>query len=86
MGLPLCQPVAPPLHHVPCFPTKLTLLIGAVAMLCFARLALAADFPERIHEEILPLLCPVMKEHPDPHSTQSGTSTHFQSRRQPKRG
>lgn len=58
-------------------------LFGITALLCLTELALAVDFLVHIKNSfILPF--PFMKEHLD-YSAGSGRSTHFQSRRQPKR-
>ena len=46
--------LAPCLRPVPHFPTKSPLLIGALAMLCLAKLALAADFPVGIVKSLYP--------------------------------
>lgn len=77
--------LAPCLCPVPHFPTNSPLLIGTLAMLCLAKLALAADFPVGIVKSLYPSSAPSWRSTFN-HTAWSGTSTHFQSRRQPKRG
>lgn len=80
---------APCLLHVPLpsprFPTKATLLIGAIATLCLSGLALAVDFPEGIEKSFCTSALS-WRGTLTIHSAGHGRSTHLQSRRQPKRG
>lgn len=69
----------------PSFSHEATLLTGAVATLCLSGLALAVDLPVGIKKGFAPPF-PIMKSTLTTHSARSGMSTHFQSRRQPKRG